>query len=64
MITEIKIDKSTLPDDGKKVRFHLFEKEEWMEGTYESENELFVHNSRKWYSIWDVDQWEYINNQE
>ncbi len=55
--TEVKIDKSTLPRDGQKVRFETYEQYDII-GTYDAEQDLFIVNSKKYYQSWDVHSWE------
>lgn len=60
-MNELKIDRSTLPLDGQKIRFHEFGKEEWHTGTFSSDvdnGDLFVVNEKTWFPAWDVDVWE------
>ncbi len=55
----VKIDKSTLPLDGQKVRFKLHP-DIWKFGEYiESEN-LFWCSKEEFYDVWIVFEWELI----
>jgi hypothetical protein len=52
---EIKVDKSTLPIDGQKVKF-LY-KDEWFEGEYDDNEELFS-TKHGFYFAWQVHEWQ------
>ena len=56
---EIKIDKATLPEMGRKVEFRPMDTEEWTEGIFEAPDGLFWKNTRKWWSAWEVIEWRY-----
>ncbi len=69
---EIKIDASTLPKEGSKVKWQTYDdinNDSWKEGQY-SEDEsgygLFLYNIRKdnstshWDNMWNVHHWEYV----
>ncbi len=69
---EIKIDTSTLPKDGSKVKWQTYDdinNESWKEGLY-SEDEggygLFLYNVQEdqstsdWDIMWHVHHWEYL----
>lgn len=58
---EIELDKTTLPEDGQKVEFHVLEEGEWYTGEYFSEDQLFEKNKRKWWNAFSVDMWRPIN---
>lgn len=68
---EIKIDKSTLPEDGQRVRWQThddFNKDIWKEGKYSDDDGygLFLYNIREdgstsdWDLMWNVMHWELI----
>lgn len=70
-MTEIKIDPTTLPKDGQKVRWQTYSdqnKGEWKTGVYADDNGygLFLYNVREdgttsnWDLMWDVFHWEEI----
>lgn len=63
-ITEIKIDRTTLPESGRKVEFKLLDTEEWTNGTFEAPDDIFVKNSRKWWSSWEVIEWRYADEEQ
>lgn len=58
---EIKIDRTTLPEYGRKVEFKTLREEEWYTGTFEGPDDLFVKNCRKWWSSWEVIEWRYAD---
>lgn len=57
---EVKIDKSTLPKDGQKVKFKLFH-DIVKEGVYVEAEQLFYCSEREFYTEWIVLEWEPIN---
>ena len=58
---EIKFDKDTLPKDGQKVKFILFDKEdEKLIGEYIADETMFYISSSQFYYPHEVDQWEPI----
>jgi len=70
MIIEIKIDRSTLPNDGQKVRWQT-QKEinndnSWREGTFTEGDDNFSvgfeDTTSYWDLVWDVHHWEYIDD--
>ena len=58
---EIKLDKSTLPEDLRRVKFLEVNKDEWIEAIYHDSEELFQSEDGKVF-VWahDVVEWEYI----
>lgn len=54
---EIKIDKSTLPKDGDKVKFLI--RDEWYSGDYIDEDQMFWVDEATWFFAWQVEQWEF-----
>src|SRR5690348_17098593 len=62
----VKIDKSTLPKDGAKVKF-LPDDGEWYEGMYDEREEMFTvgleDSCGKWFYIWQVDEWHYLDGE-
>ncbi|MGV3540694.1 MAG: hypothetical protein ACO1OQ_12850 [Rufibacter sp.] len=66
---EIKIDVSTLPQDGQRVKWIKVGDEvypKWKEGEYEAEEQLFVEtdpmSDKDFDTAWRVLQWEPIDN--
>lgn len=58
---EIKIDPATLPIHRRKVEFFLLKQEVWKKGFFEENSFLFVIDSRRWWSPWEVIKWKYID---
>lgn len=56
---EIKIDKTTLPNDQQKVKF--YDGNEWREGEYLEEEQMFYVNETVWFFAWQIHEWEHIN---
>lgn len=56
---EIKIDKTTLPMDGQRVRF--YDGHEWREGEYIDFDEMFWVSGSIWFFAWQIHEWEPIN---
>jgi hypothetical protein len=59
-MTEIKIDKDTLPAEGRKLRFSKGPGHMDI-GVFVLHDQLFWVNSQRFYSAWDVHFWEYID---
>lgn len=59
MIVEIKIDRSTLPQDGQHIRFKT-DKEEWHEGYFVAGDDIFSVTDDVWFFVWYVHEWEAI----
>ena len=63
-IVVIKIDQSTLPEDGRKVAWQTYGEiggPVWFHGTYCAADELFNKDGEKgWTCIYHVFQWKYI----
>ena len=57
---EIKIDRTTLPDDNQRVRFKNYN-DDWWEGVYIEEENMFWVNESIFYSAWLVHEWELVN---
>jgi hypothetical protein len=56
----VKIDKSTLPGGGAKVKFKLYP-EVWLIGEYDEKEGLFIESDGSFYSEWVVHEWELLN---
>lgn len=56
---EIKIDKTTLPEDGQIVKF--YDGDEWRDGEYLAEDEMFYVSPKEWFFAWQIHEWEPIN---
>lgn len=54
--TFLKIDRSTLPNDGQAIRFQT-PNEEWFTGYFVEGDDLFWINESKWFNVWDVMCW-------
>lgn len=54
---EIKLDRATLPKDGQPVKFQT-QDEDWHEGYFIDEDDLFWINDDKWYPAFDILKWE------
>jgi len=57
---EIKYDKTTLPEDNEKVRFHVFAEDATFEGYYDADEEMFWKTDSDFWWAWQVDLWEPI----
>jgi hypothetical protein len=57
MITEIRTDASTLPQDGEKVKFHI-PSDGWKEGVYNAEGQMFKYDGDKFHYAWEASDWE------
>ena len=57
--TIIKIDRTTLPKDGQRIRFSTYEEEDLI-GQFSEGDDLFVITPTKWYSAFDVHTWELL----
>lgn len=56
-ITHLKLDRSTLPNDGQRISFQT-QNEEWHEGYFVSGDDLFWINESKWYPAFDIVSWK------
>jgi hypothetical protein len=54
---EIKIDRSTLPKDDQLVKFDTNDESDLI-GLFSEGDDLFVINSHKWYTSYQVVSWE------
>lgn len=66
-ITELKIDKSTLPQDGDIIEFITHEDSplgEWRKGEFIEEENMFFINSKKWHYSSEVFKWKPAAKQE
>ena len=65
-MTEIKIDKSTLPKDGSRVRFKT-DKGDVFEGYFTGGDNIFQvgyeDSAKEWFFSWYVSEWEYIDGE-
>ncbi len=64
-MTEIKIDKTTLPNDGQKVKWKTYDdinNETWKEGIFDEQEGMFCvgfnDTTDRWDTIFDVHHWE------
>jgi hypothetical protein len=59
MPTEIKLDISTLPQNGEKVKFFI-PKDGWIEGEYDAKEQMFRYSEDggKFYYAWEASEWE------
>ena len=57
---EIKIDKSTLPQDGQKVKF--FVDDEWFEGEFDDNEEMFSVKADQFWFAWQVHEWQPVDD--
>jgi hypothetical protein len=60
---EVKIDRTTLPEDGQRVTWQkVGEDEEWKEGTFCEGDDIFCvgfeDSASKWDLSWDVIHWK------
>ena len=56
-ITEIKLDRSTLPGDGQKVEWQTYDdlnSQEWKQGIFLAEDDLFCEGFDNVHSKWDL----------
>lgn len=58
--TVVKIDKSTLPKDGQKVRFEIYNHDNLI-GTFIEEEDMFLIDGGKFHYIQDIFSWEPLN---
>lgn len=56
---EIKVDKSTLPANGQKVKF--FVDNEWFKGEYDDSEEMFSIKGDQFWSAWQVREWQPVD---
>jgi AAA+ superfamily predicted ATPase len=61
MKVEIKLDKTTLPADGQKVRWETYEEEGFV-GVYLAEEEMFFESESVWRYAFEVTEWEPIED--
>ena len=61
---EIKIDRTTLPDDQSEVMFIPESTEEPTKGPFVSGDDVFVDESNKVHRVWDCISWCYIEDYE
>ena len=59
MVTEIKLDETTLPKDGQKVKFFI-PRDGWEEGEYLSKEQMFLFDGGKFHYAWEVSEWESV----
>lgn len=57
---EIKIDTSTIPQNGQQVEFRKVGEYDWIKGEYDSEQQLFCFNDGDFAFIWHVEKWRPI----
>lgn len=57
---EIKLDKSTLPQDGQKVKYYTGEY--WKEGIYDDKEQMFSVDSKDFHFAWDVHEWQPVDD--
>lgn len=64
-MTEIKIDRETLPNDGQKIKWQTqadIDNDNWKEGTFYEGDDIFCigfeDSTDKWNLVWDVHHWE------
>ena len=64
-MTEIKIDRSTLPKDGERVKWQTYEdlcEEVWKEGIFSEGDDIFCigfgDTAKDWNLSWQVQHWE------
>jgi len=70
-LVEIKIDRSTLPNDGQRVKWQTYEdanKRIWKEGVFSAGEDCFCEGFddvvRKWDLIWNVFHWRAFTDDE
>lgn len=56
---EVKIDKTTLPKDGQRIRFAIYNVE-GLEGTFIESEDMFLLDDGKFHYILDIFSWESI----
>ncbi len=62
---EIRIDPSTLPEDGQKIKWQTrvdFNRDIWKEGVFSSGDDHFVVDSKQWNLVSEVLHWYPVTN--
>lgn len=64
-MTEIKIDRNSLPEDGQRIKWQTkadIDSETWKEGTFCAGDDIFCEgfegSADAWDLVWDVYHWE------
>ncbi|PXX96892.1 hypothetical protein DF185_19830 [Marinifilum breve] len=59
----VKIDRSTLPKDGQRIRFEIYNYDDLV-GTYIEKDDMFLLDNGQFHFIHDIFSWELIEERE